>query len=209
MTDRDAFARAAYGIERKVLGRPGGYQDQYAAAYGGFNFMEFSSGGIKMYPLRLEEDLACEWHSSMMLFETPFPRKGFAHEVERGKDEALARGGEAVERMKGIRDYAYGMKDSLIRGDVAGLGGLLHSSWLEKKELPGVSSPEIDRLYASAKAAGAYGGKLCGAGGGGFLFIVCDVGDRKKVTNALARSGARLVNFDFDSEGMVSWRTGC
>ena len=207
MMDRDRFARTAYEIERKTLRRPGGYQDQYAAVYGGFNFMEFSKNSLKMYPLRLEEDLMSEWHSSMMLFETPFPRKAYAHEVERGKDEALRKGGESVEQMKKIRDYAYGMKDSLIQGDTRKLGELLHLSWMEKKKLPGVSFPEIEKLYDAAKGAGAYGGKLCGAGGGGFLFIVCDVGERKKITNALERNGTRLVNFDFDNEGMISWRT--
>ena len=75
------------------------------------------------------------------------------------------------------------------------------------RKLPGVSLPEIDKLYQLARQNGAYGGKLCGAGGGGSIFIVCDVGDRKKITNALERQGARLVNFNYDFEGMVSWRT--
>lgn len=207
MMDRDRFARTAYDIERRVLHRPGGYQDQYAAVYGGFNFMEFSKDSLKMYPLRLEEDLVSEWHSAMMLFETPYPRKAFAHEVERKKDEDLKKGGQSVETMRNLRDHAYGMKDALIRGDVRVLGELLHQSWLEKKSLPGVSFPEIEKLYDVAKGAGAYGGKLCGAGGGGFLFIVCDVADRKKISNALAKEGARFANFDFDFEGMVSWRT--
>ena len=207
MMNRDEFAKTAYRIEREILRRPGGYQDQYAAAFGGFNFIEFSKTSIEVNPLRVEEDLAAEWHSSMMLFETPFPRKVFAHELEKAKEEDIKRGGESVEYLKKIRDYAYGMKNALVCGDVKRLGELLHLSWVEKKKLPGVSSGEIDRLYDIAKENGAYGGKLCGAGGGGFLFTVCDMADRKKVSNSMERAGARLVNFDFDFEGMISWRT--
>jgi len=205
--NRDLMARTAYRVEREVLRRPGGYQDQYAAVFGGFNFMELSKDKIDIYPLRLEEDLQSEWHSSMMLFETPYPREQYAHDVERKKDEALRAGGESVEYMRKIKENAYGMRNSLVKGDVKGMGELLHASWLEKKRLPGVTTSNIDRLYTIAKENGAYGGKLCGAGGGGFLFIVCDMAERKKIQNALSREGARFFNFDFDNEGMVSWRT--
>jgi len=207
MMDRDSFARTAYKIERELLRRPGGFQDQYAAAFGGFNFMELTKSGIKMYPLRLEEDLVAEWHSSMLLFETPHPRTALAHDIEKRKEDDIRAGGESVEYLKEIRRQAYIMKDALISGDPMRLGESLHLSWLEKKKLPGVSSPEIDALYNTAKKNGAYGGKLCGAGGGGFLFIACDVSNRKKISKALEAKGARLVNFDFDFEGMVSWRT--
>lgn len=209
MLDRAGFARTAYQVEREILKRPGGYQDQYAAVFGGFNFMEFSKTGIDIQPLRLEEDLVAEWHSSMMLFETPFPRKNFAHEVERRKDEDVRKGGDSVEYLRKIRDYAYGMKSALFCGDVKRMGELLHLSWVEKKKLPGVSSSQIDSLYKVAKESGAYGGKLCGAGGGGFLFIICDMADRKKIAGQMEKSGARLVNFDFDFEGMISWRASC
>ncbi|MCX8197369.1 MAG: hypothetical protein N3G80_03595 [Candidatus Micrarchaeota archaeon] len=207
MLDRDMFARTAYKIEREVLRRPGGFQDQYAAVFGGFNFLEFSKEGIKTYPLRLEEDLISEWHSSMMLFETPVSRFALAHEIEGKKEEDVRKNGESVDYLKKIRDLAYEMKNALIAGDTKRLGEALHSSWEEKRRLPGVSNPEIDRIYDVARKHGAYGGKLCGAGGGGFLFIVCDVSERKRITNALAKEGARFVNFDFDFEGMVSWRT--
>ena len=207
MMDRDKFAKGAYNVERIMLKRPGGYQDQYAAVFGGFNFIEFKKDRINISPLRLEEDLVSEWHSSMMLFETPFPRQGYAHDVERRKDEDVKKGGDSVEYLRNIKDYAYGMKDSLICGDVKELGRLLHLSWLEKKKLPGVSFPEIEKLYDVARENGAYGGKLSGAGGGGFLYVVSDVADRKRIMNAMQRHGARFVNFDFDFEGMVSWRT--
>lgn len=207
MMNRKKFADTAYHVEREMLKRPGGYQDQYAAVFGGFNFIEFSKKGVTISPLRLEEDLVSEWHSSMMLFETPYPRHSMAHEVERGKDKDILAGGESIEYLKKIRDYAFGMRDSLISGDVRSMGELLHESWLEKKKLPGVTFPEFDSLYDTAKKAGAYGGKLSGAGGGGFLYVVCDMADRKRIMNALSQKGAKFVNFDFDFEGMVSWRT--
>jgi D-glycero-alpha-D-manno-heptose-7-phosphate kinase len=209
MMNRDKLAKTAYHIEREVLKRPGGYQDQYAAVFGGFNFIEFSKKSINVSPLRLEEDLISEWHSSMMLFETPYPRREFAHDIESKKVKDIKSGGDSIEYLKKIKEYSYGMKDALICGNVAEFGELLHLSWLEKKQLPGVSSKQIDLLYDVAKENGAYGGKLSGAGGGGFLFVVCDIADRKKITNALSKHGARFYNFDFDFEGMVSWRTAC
>jgi D-glycero-alpha-D-manno-heptose-7-phosphate kinase len=207
MMDRDAVARKAYDIERTVLSRPGGYQDQYAAVFGGFNFIEFKKNAIINYPLRLEEDLIADWHSSMLLFETPQMRQGDAHNIERQKIDDIRAGGDSIEHLKNIRNYAYCMLDALMHGDTAELGDLLHNSWLDKKKLPGVSLPYMDKLYQIARDNGAYGGKINGAGGGGFLFVVCDVSNRQKITNGLSREGAKLVNFNYDLEGMLSWRT--
>lgn len=208
MMNRDEVAKTAYQIERVVLNRPGGYQDQYAAAFGGFNFIEFKKNSIISLPLRLEEDLAAEWHSSMMLFETPNMRQDAAHNVERKKVEDIASGGKSIDALDDIKYHAYGMRDALMIGDVESMGELLHESWLRKKTLPGVSLPYMDKIYSVARENGAYGAKICGAGGGGFLFVVCDVAERQRITNGLAREGAKLVNFDFDNEGMISWRTG-
>jgi D-glycero-alpha-D-manno-heptose-7-phosphate kinase len=130
-----------------------------------------------------------------------------AHDLERKKEDDVRAGGESVESLKAIRDLSYGMKHALISGDSKAFGEAIDDSWEQKKKLPGVSFPQFDKLYSAAKKNGAYGGKLCGAGGGGFLFVVCDVSDRKRITNALGAQGARFVNFDFDFEGMVSWRT--
>jgi D-glycero-alpha-D-manno-heptose-7-phosphate kinase len=207
LMDRDKLAKTAYHIEREVLKRAGGYQDQYAAVFGGFNFIEFRKERIRMFPLRLESDLVSELHSSMLLFETPTPRAETASKVEEMKDRDIRKGGESIEYLKKIRDCAYGMKDAIINGDVKTMGGLLNESWIEKRKLPGVTYPEIDRMYKAGMDAGAYGGKLCGAGGGGFLFFMSDIAERKKIINAMAREGARLVNFDFDFNGMVTWRT--
>ena len=207
MMDRNMFAHTANRLEREVLRRSGGCQDQYASVFGGFNFIEFSKSGIKTYPLRLQEDLVSEWHSSMMLFETPFPRASHAHDLEKKKEDDVNANGESVEHIGKIRDLAYSMKDALMAGDSRKLGEELHLSWEEKRRLPGVALPAIDKMYKIARQNGAYGGKLCGAGGGGFLFFVCDVSERKRIANALAREGARAVNFNYDFEGMVSWRT--
>jgi D-glycero-alpha-D-manno-heptose-7-phosphate kinase len=207
LMDREKLSRTAYHLEREILGRAGGYQDQYAAVFGGFNFIEFRKERIRIFPLRLEQDLVSELHSSMLLFETPLPRAETASKVEERKDSDIKKGGKSVEYLKKIRDYAYDMKDALMNGDVKTMGELLHESWLEKKNLPGVTRPEIDRLYQAGMDAGAYGGKLCGAGGGGFLFFMSDIAERKNIINAMAKQGARPVNFDFDFNGMVTWRT--
>lgn len=209
MMDRDDFAKKVYRVEREMLKRPGGYQDQYAAVFGGFNFIKFDKGSIRISPLRIEEDLAAEWHSSMMLFDTPHLRKSFAHDLERRKCEDIEGGGKSIEYLKKMKEHADGMRRCLIKGEVKEMGELLRLSWEEKKKLPGVTNPEIDALNAACISGGAYGGKLCGAGGGGFMFVVCDVADRMKVMKAMAGVGSHVVNFDFDFEGMVSWRTKC
>ncbi len=205
--DRKLLAEAAIRIERDILKRIGGHQDQYASVFGGFNFIEFSKEETKIYPLRLQEDLIAELHSAMMLFETPYQRAKQAHEIEKRKEEDVHKEGESVERLKRIRDYAYKMKDAIISGDLQSLGELLHNSWLEKQKLPGVADKNIEHLYGIARKNGAYGGKLCGAGSGGFLFIISEISNRKKVINALRNEGANLVNFDFDFKGALTWRT--
>jgi len=205
--DRKLLAETAIKIERNILKRKGGYQDQYASVFGGFNFIEFSKSGTKEYPLRLQEDLIAELHSAFMLFETPYQRLKQAHDIEKKKEEDVEKEGESVEHLKNIRDYAYKMKDALIGGDLQSMGWYLHESWLEKQKLPGVSDPKIKRLYEIARKNGAYGGKLCGAGGGGFLFIISEISNRKRVINALKKEGANLVNFDFDFKGAITWRT--
>lgn len=205
--DRKLLAETAIRIERDILKRIGGHQDQYASVFGGFNFIEFSKEGTKIYPLRLQEDLIAELHSAMMLFETPYQRAKQAHEIEKNKEEDVHKEGESVEHLKRIRDYAYKMKDAIIGGDLQSLGELLHHSWLEKQKLPGVADNNISRLYEIARKNGAYGGKLCGAGSGGFLFVISEISNRKKVINVLRNEGAKLVNFDFDFKGALTWRT--
>jgi D-glycero-alpha-D-manno-heptose-7-phosphate kinase len=143
----------------------------------------------------------------MMLFETPYQRKQQAHEIETKKEADVHKEGESVEHLKKIKDYAYKMKSALICGDLKEMGELVHLSWLEKKQLPGVAESNIERLYKIALENGAYGGKLCGAGAGGFLFIISELSTRKKVINALRREGATPVNFDFDFKGTITWRT--
>jgi D-glycero-alpha-D-manno-heptose-7-phosphate kinase len=207
MMNREKLANTAYHIERVILKRAGGYQDEYAAVFGGFNFIELEKGKINVFPLRLESDLVSELHSSMLLFEIPELRKEAASNVEVLKDKEIRKGGESIEYLKKIRDYAYEMKDSLIRGNVRNMGELLDQSWKEKRKLPGVTSPGIEKLYKIGIDAGAYGGKLCGAGGGGFMFFMSDLDERKKIINSMAKAGARMVNFDFDFNGMVTWRT--
>jgi D-glycero-alpha-D-manno-heptose-7-phosphate kinase len=205
--DRKLLAETAIKIERDILKRKGGHQDQYASVFGGFNFIEFSKGKTKEYPLRLQEDLIAELHSAMMLFETPYQRTKQAHEIEKRKEEDVEKEGESVEHLKNIRDYAYKMKEALIGGDLQSMGEYLHQSWLEKQKLPGVSDGNIQRLYEIARQNGAYGGKLCGAGAGGFLFIISEISNRKRIINALKNEGANLVNFDFDFKGAITWRT--
>lgn len=205
--DRKLLAERAINIERNILKRAGGFQDQYACVFGGFNFMEFKKNEQRVYPLRIQEDLISELHSAMLLFETPAKREISAAEIEKTKEKDITQEGESVEHLKKIKEYAYKMKSALISGDLQQLGELVHLSWQEKNCLPNVKNPTIDRLYEIALKNGAYGGKLCGAGNGGFLFVIAELSNRKKIIDALDKEGARLVNFNFDFEGAITWRT--
>jgi D-glycero-alpha-D-manno-heptose-7-phosphate kinase len=204
--DKKLLAEKAIKIEREVLKRSGGYQDQYATVFGGFNFIEFKKDDIRNYPLRLSNELTYELHSSMLLFETPHQREIMASQIEKEKEKDIDIGGESIEHLKLIKEYAYKMKNYLIRGDIKNLGEMLHLSWLEKKCLPGVENKFIDRLYEISREKGAYGGKICGAGGGGFLFLISDLDKRKDIIVTLEKQNCKLVNFNFDFDGATTWK---
>lgn len=205
MIDRDNITLEAYDIERVKLGRVGGYQDQACSVYGGVNFMEFNKNKINIYPLRLSSDILCELHSSLLLFELPVQREVQASKIEEKKIENMD---DNIEYLKQIRTLAYSSKQALLKGDTETLGRLMDSSWIVKRRMDGVSTKEIDHLYNLGKEAGAYGGKLCGAGGGGSMTFLCPLEKRKNIINAMEAAGCRQTHFDFDSMGMHSWRIG-
>jgi len=204
MVDRHKIAESAYFIERMMLKRVGGSQDMYASVFGGFNFFEFGKYETQVSPLRLGSDLLAELYGSMLLFETPCVRKETASEIESRKVENLDKNAESL---KNIRDLAYSMKPALINGDLETVGLLMDESWKEKKAMDGVSNPRIDFYISIAKRYGAYGAKLCGAGGGGFIFSICPFEKRNQIVKRMEDNGCRAVNFGFDLDGIMTWRT--
>lgn len=200
-------AQLAFEIERIDLGLNGGKQDQYAAAFGGINFIEFGPGnGVLVNSLRVPDELIAEFEASLVLFFS-----GVSRESARIIDEQTKNisGGDALslESMHRLKEIAYQMKQALLVGDIAAVGAILDESWEHKKRTASaVSSPQLDQAYHAAKAAGAIGGKVSGAGGGGFMMFIVDPCRRHQVLQALSTLPGRVFPTGLSAGGAMSWR---
>ena len=194
-----ALAEEACHVEIDVLGKPIGRQDQYASALGGFNFIEFMprGGGVRVQPIVCPPQTLERLHRSLMLFYTG--RQRAASDVLGEQREAIVEG-SITETLIGMRDLAHELREVLGRGDVEGVGSLLHRNWELKRSLvAGVSDAQVDRWYGRARDAGASGGKLLGAGAGGFLLIMAAPERQNEVRAAL--SDMREVSLHFAARG--------
>jgi D-glycero-alpha-D-manno-heptose-7-phosphate kinase len=193
------LAEEASHIEIDVLGKPIGRQDQYATAYGGFNFIEFMprGGGIKVEPIVCPAHTLERLHRSLMLFYTG--RQRAASDVLSGQRQAIVEG-SATAALLGMRDLAYELREALGQGDVESVGPLLNRNWELKRSLvTGLSDAQVDEWYRKARDAGASGGKLLGAGAGGFLLVMAAAEQQASVRAAL--SDLREVPFHFAARG--------
>lgn len=196
------LAERAFYIARTVLGRPVGKQDEYASAFGGLNFISFhQDGGTHVEPLKLEQELVRELQSSLLLFFT-----GASHHswtiLEEQERSARARDSDTVERLSELQNLVEPMKAALLAGELTEFGRLLHEGWEIKKRVSSkISNARINELYECALRNGALGGKITGAGGGGFLLLFCPKHCQQSVRNALAGMGAREMEFEFDFQG--------
>jgi D-glycero-alpha-D-manno-heptose-7-phosphate kinase len=193
------LAEEAAEIEISVLGKPLGRQDQYAAAVGGFNLIEFfpSGGGVRVSPMVTPPGTVERLHGHLMLFYTGLARG--SDSILREQSTAAANG-VAVETMQKLRDLAYEMRDRLGAGDVDSVGDLIRRGWeLKRAAAPGTANAGIDELLARAVGAGAVGGKLLGAGGGGFLLLFVPPTSHAAVREAL--DDLREISFRFASHG--------
>jgi D-glycero-alpha-D-manno-heptose-7-phosphate kinase len=196
------LAERAFRIARDVLGKPVGKQDEYAAAFGGLNFITFNSDGSTwVEPIILPPARVQEFENSLMLFFT-----GMAHdswELLQGQEKSTKAGAPAtLQSLHDIRRLAYRMRDALLTGEFRAFGAMLHDAWEAKKLIsPQISNPLIDDAYALAREKGALGGKIVGAGGGGFLLLFCQEPHREHVREALAAAGLREMSFGFDFHG--------
>ena len=203
--DDYSVAGLAYKIERVDCGLQGGHQDQYSAAFGGFNFMEFNGGGrVVVNPLRLKNWILCELEARFLLYYT-----GVSRESARiiADQNANIEAGSAIEAMHALKREAITMKECILRGDFEGIVESMRAGWENKKRLARtVSNPRIDEIYDAALAAGARAGKISGAGGGGFMIFVVTPDRRMEVIRALGRFGGVASNCSFSKEGMQAWR---
>lgn len=199
------IAEIAYRIEREELKFKGGRQDQYAAAFGGFNFMEFERGRSIVTPLRIPDATLNELAYRMLLCYTGTSH--FSNDIiERQQASYTEKRSDTVEALDATRQLALDMKAELLRGNIDEMGRLLDRGWqLKKRFTEGISTDRIDRLYAKAREAGALGGKLVGAGGGGYLLLFCDFERRASVARVVHDLGGSVVDFAFEPKGVQTW----
>jgi len=203
--DPYAVAQTAYTIERNEAGIKGGQQDQYATSFGGFNFIEFEHGEAVVNPLRLRTETVYELEYGLVLAYVGGQHFS-GHIIDKQMENFIAKRVDAVAAMDRIKELAYEMKRALLLGEIGTFGALLDQAWQAKKRMAeGITNSRIDAVYDAAKSAGALGGKLSGAGGGGFMFFVVDPEQRFAVQDALKTNGVEIANLAFTEEGMRSW----
>ena len=198
-------AEIAYVIERKELLINGGKQDQYAAAFGGFNFMEFYKDKTIVNPLRLRSEIVYELHHSLVLAYVGGSHNSSEILAEQKRNMGLS-DSQVLTALDDIKESALRMKDFLVTGKLGKFGKLLDNTWKLKKSLAtGITNEKIDAIYCTAISAGALGGKISGAGGGGYMFFFVDVDRKYSVIKALEETGVQLVNYSFTDDGLHTW----
>ena len=175
------IAHLAYSIEREDLKMAGGRQDQYAATFGGFNFMEFGANDkVIVNPLRIKEKVLFELENNLVL--------------------------SSIDAMHQLKEQAILLKEALLKGEVNQIGEILHFGWQQKKAIAqGITNDSIDLYYETAMNAGATGGKISGAGGGGFMIFYAPENHKFKVIRSLEKIGGKVLPYQFVQYGMVSW----
>lgn len=203
------LAQTAYFIERDQAGLKGGRQDQYAAAFGGFNFMEFNGNGrVLVNPLRIRDNVISELEASVLLFYSGASRSSGDIIAEQTKNVDSGNT-EAIEAMHQIKQEAFRMKESLLRGDFSTLHQVLRASWDAKKRMAsGIVNDSIEMLYAKAMAAGAYCARISGAGGGGFMIFLTDPMRKHDVAGALrgCENQGIVYGCHFTKVGAQAWK---
>ena len=194
------LAELACDIEINRLGEPVGKQDQYIAAYGGVTCFSFAPDGrVEAEPLSIPMDALLNLEDNLLLFFTAFSRSAGSILADQ-KKRSEQQDAQMLQNLHDVKELGLLSRDTLMKGDIAGFGALMHEQWEQKKRRSGgMSNPQIDEWYELALANGAVGGKLVGAGGGGFLLFYCE--DHRRLRAVMARAGLEEVRFRFDFEG--------
>jgi len=203
------IAALAFQIERIDLGLSGGRQDQYAATFGGINFMEFyNNNHVIVNPLRIKETILSELENSMVLYYTGTSRVS-ASIIDQQISNARNDDATALEAMQQVKKDAVSLKEHLLKGNISGFADRLNLAWLSKKRMANaISNRAIDDIYDFALQNGAFAGKITGAGGGGFMMFMVDPAQRIRLVDALQTLEGSVVNFHFTNHGAASWRIG-
>ncbi|NCC73973.1 MAG: dehydrogenase [Sphingobacteriia bacterium] len=200
------LAQMAYRIERHDLNMAGGKQDQYAATFGGVNFMEFyKDDKVIVNPLRIRSKYLNELAHNLILYFTGTSRLS-SKIIEAQRQNVLSQNEKSLEAMHQLKNQAIMMKEAILRGELDMIGQILDFGWQFKKQMAeGITNPMIDRIYEAALNAGATGGKISGAGGGGFMFFYCPRNTRSEVLKSLETFGGQIKRYEFTERGLTTW----
>lgn len=201
------LAHLAFEIEREDLKMSGGKQDQYAATFGGVNFMEFyKDNKVIVNPLRIKDEVLHELEFNLVLYYTETSRFSSAiidAQTKNVKDKRK----DSIGAMHKLKEQATMMKEAILKGELSKIGEVLDFGWQYKKQMAkGISTPFLDQIYESAINSGATGGKISGAGGGGFMFFYCPVNSRYKVIKNLQKLGGKIYEYGFTQKGLTTWK---
>ncbi len=200
------IAQMAVAIERKELKMAGGKQDQYAATFGGFNFMEFHQNDrVIINPLRIKQEIKTELNYHLLLLYTETKRES-SKIIDIQQNNFKQNVQEVIEASHQLKQQAIEMKELLLKGQLSGVGEILRKSWVQKKQLAsGISNPYIENIYNVAVNSGALGGKISGAGGGGFMIFYCPGTSRYEVIARLKEININYQRFNFQETGLRTW----
>ena len=200
------IAHLAYQIEREDLQLAGGKQDQYAATFGGVNFMEFyGDDKVIVNPLRIRPEYLHELGNNLVLYFTATSRESAAIIKEQVKN-VNEKNEKSIEAMHQLKEQSRMMKEALLKGKLHQVGEILNFGFEQKRLMAhNISNSDIEAIYDAAKAAGATGGKISGAGGGGFMIFYCPGNTRYAVIETLNTFGGEIKNYSFTKYGLTTW----
>ena len=200
------IAHLAYSIEREDLQLAGGKQDQYAATFGGVNFMEFyGNDKVIVNPLRIRPEYLHELGNNLVLYFTATSRES-AHIIKEQVKNVNNKDEKSIEAMHQLKEQAKMMKEALLKGRLHEIGEILNFGFEQKRKMAhNISNDKIELIYSAAKKAGATGGKISGAGGGGFMIFYCPGNTRFKVIETLNTFGGEIKNYSFTKYGLTTW----
>lgn len=198
---KQEIAETAYSIGFNALKLPIGKQDEYASSFGGLNFIKFEKNNVKVEPLKLSHETGKRMEEDILLFFTGKSRQSSQILTVQNR---LCKEDDprTIEKLHVLKKLAVEMKNAVEKGDLRHFGELMHESWMNKKDLvKGITNENIDRAYNIALKHGAVGGKILGAGGGGYLLLYCERKHQENVRKALQEMGFRELDFKFDMKG--------
>ena len=200
------IAQYAYQIERTELALAGGRQDQYAATFGGVNFMEFyADDKVIVNPLRIKQQYLFELENNLVLYYTATNRESARIIVEQ-RQNVTSKNESSIEAMHQLKSQALMMKEALLKGKLNEFGAILDYGYQQKRRMAaGISNPLMEEIYETAKQSGATGGKISGAGGGGFMIFYCPGNTKHKVIAELKKFGGQQRSYQFTEHGLTTW----